>query len=188
MSICIPDVFLGVPAAGGLRTIPGEYIPTPRRHRRLRPSLFLFSIHFYFSGIMFGPLFNRNHAAIRRKSEYHTHTYSPGFLRIPELWVPLFLVFLSIYTVTVVGNLGMIIITKVNSKLHTIMYFFLSHLSFVDFCFSTVVTPKLFENLIMEDRTNSFSDCIVQFCFACLFGVADTFMLAAMSYDHIVAV
>ena len=111
-----------------------------------------------------------------------------GFSEYPELQVPLFLVFLSVYTVTVVGNLGMIIIIKVNSKLHRIMYFFLSHLSFVDFCFSTVVTPKLFENLIMEDRTNSFSDCIVQFCFACLFGVADTFMLAAMSYDHIVAV
>ena len=72
-----------------------------------------------------------------------------GFSEYPELQVPLFLVFLSIYTVTVVGNLGMIIIIKVNSKLHTVMYFFLSHLSFVDFCFSTVVTPKLLENLIV---------------------------------------
>jgi len=61
-----------------------------------------------------------------------------GFSEYPVLQIPLFLVFLSIYTVTVVGNLGMIIIIKVNSKLHTIMYFFLSHLSFVDFCFSTV--------------------------------------------------
>ena len=111
-----------------------------------------------------------------------------GFSEYPELQVPLFLVFLSIYTITVVGNLGMIIIIKVNSKLHTIMYFFLSHLSFVDFCFSTVVTPKLLENLIVEDRTISFSGCIVQFCFACLFGVAETFMLAAMAYDRVVAV
>ncbi|XP_010830624.1 PREDICTED: olfactory receptor 5D13-like, partial [Bison bison bison] len=111
-----------------------------------------------------------------------------GFSEYPELQVPLFLVFLSIYTITVMGNLGMIIIIKVNSKLHTIMYFFLSHLSFVDFCFSTVVTPKLLENLIVEDRTISFSGCIAQFCFACLFGVAETFMLAAMAYDRFVAV
>ena len=96
-----------------------------------------------------------------------------GFSEYPELQVPLFLVFLSIYTITVVGNLGMIIIIKVNSKLHTIMYFFLSHLSFVDFCFSTVVTPKLLENLIVEDRTISLSGCIAQFCFASLFGVAE---------------
>ena len=88
----------------------------------------------------------------------------------------------------VVGNLSMIIIIKVNSKLHTIMYFFLSHLSFVDFCFSTVVIPKLLENLILEDRTISFSGCIAQFCFACLFGLAETFMLAAMAYDCFVAV
>ncbi|XP_043772915.1 olfactory receptor 5D13-like [Cervus elaphus] len=111
-----------------------------------------------------------------------------GFSEYPELQVPLFIVFLSIYTVTVVGNLGMIIIIKVNSKLHTVMYFFLGHLSFVDFCFSTVVTPKLLETLIVQDRTVSFSGCIAQFCFACLFGVAETFMLAAMAYDRFVAV
>ncbi|XP_055278425.1 olfactory receptor 5D13-like [Moschus berezovskii] len=111
-----------------------------------------------------------------------------GFSEYPELQVPLFLVFLSIYTVTVVGTLRMIRIIKVNSKLHTVMYVFLSHLSFVDFCFSTVVSPKLLENLIAEDRTVSFSGCIEQCCFACLFGVAETFTSAAMAYDCFVAV
>ncbi|XP_014635218.1 PREDICTED: olfactory receptor 5D13-like [Ceratotherium simum simum] len=111
-----------------------------------------------------------------------------GFSEYPDLQIPLFLVFLSIYTVTAVGNLGMIIIIKINPKLHSIMYFFLSHLSFVDFCFSTTVTPRLLENLIVEDRTISFSDCILQFCFACIFGVTETFMLAAMAYDRFVAV
>ncbi|KAB0339741.1 hypothetical protein FD754_023695 [Muntiacus muntjak] len=109
-----------------------------------------------------------------------------SFSEYPGLQVPFFLVFLPVYMVTVVGNLGMIIIIKINSKLHMIMYFSLSHLSFVDFCFSAVVTPKLLENLIVEDRTISFSGCIVQFCCTCLFGVAETFMLAA--YDHFVAV
>ena len=94
MRICIPNIFLGVPAAAGLRTIPGEYIPAPQRHTKLLPALFLFSIHFYFSGIMFGPLFNRNHAAIRRKSEYHSHVYSAGFFRISRTPGPIFPCFL----------------------------------------------------------------------------------------------
>nr|XP_017510119.2 olfactory receptor 5D13-like [Manis javanica] len=111
-----------------------------------------------------------------------------GFSEYPELQVPLFLAFLSVYTVTVVGNLGMIVIIKINPNLHTIMYFFLSHLSFVDFCYSSTVTPKLLENLLVEDRTISFSGSIMQFCFACLFGVTETFMLVAMVYDRFVAV
>lgn len=111
-----------------------------------------------------------------------------GFSDYPDLQVPLFLLFSLIYTVTVVGNVGMIILIRINPKLHTVMYFFLSHLSFVDFCYSTVVTPKLLENLVVEDRTISFYGCILQFSFACIFAVAETFMLAAMAYDRFVAV
>ncbi|XP_059115326.1 olfactory receptor 5D13-like, partial [Peromyscus eremicus] len=112
-----------------------------------------------------------------------------GFSEYPDLQVPLFLVFLTIYTVTVLGNLGMIAIIRVNTKLRsTPMYYFLSHLSFVDFCYSTVVTPKLLENLVLEDRTISFSGCIMQFFFACTFVVTETYMLAVMAYDRFVAV
>ncbi|XP_005408255.2 PREDICTED: olfactory receptor 5D13-like [Chinchilla lanigera] len=111
-----------------------------------------------------------------------------GFSEYPDLQVPLFLVFLAIYTITVLGNLGMILIIRVNPKLHTPMYFFLSHLSFVDFCYSSVVTPKLLENLIVEDRTISFTACVTQFFLACIFVVAETFVLAAMAYDRFVAV
>ncbi|XP_070344678.1 olfactory receptor 5D13-like [Equus asinus] len=111
-----------------------------------------------------------------------------GFSEYPKLQLPLFLVFLTIYTVTVLGNLGMIVIIKINPKLHTPMYFFLSHLSFVDFCYSTIVTPKLLENLVVEDRTISFTGCIMQFFFGCIFVVTETFMLAAMAYDRFVAV
>ncbi|XP_024902990.1 olfactory receptor 5D13-like, partial [Pteropus alecto] len=111
-----------------------------------------------------------------------------GFSEYPELRGPLFLVFLTIYTVTVLGNLGMIVVIHVNPKLHTPMYFFLSHLSFVDFCYSTAVTPKLLENLVVEDRTISFTGCIMQFFFACIFVVTETFLLAVMAYDRFVAV
>ncbi|XP_069918152.1 olfactory receptor 5D13-like [Oryctolagus cuniculus] len=111
-----------------------------------------------------------------------------GFSEYPDLQVPLFLVFLTIYTVTVLGNLGMILIIRINPKLHTPMYFFLSHLSFVDLCYSTLVSPKLLENLVVEDRTISFAGCLLQFSFACIFVITETFMLAAMAYDRFVAV
>ncbi|XP_044536853.1 olfactory receptor 5D18-like [Gracilinanus agilis] len=111
-----------------------------------------------------------------------------GFSDYPNLKVPLFLMFLSIYLVTVVGNLGMIVIIQINSKLHTPMYFFLRHLSFVDFCYSTGVTPKLLENLVVEDRTITIEGCITQFFFTATFVVTETFLLAVMAYDRFVAI
>ncbi|XP_048216272.1 olfactory receptor 5D13-like [Perognathus longimembris pacificus] len=111
-----------------------------------------------------------------------------GFSEYPDLQVPLFLVFLTIYTVSVLGNLGMIAIIRLNPKFHTPMYFFLSHLSFVDFFYSSIITPKLLENLLVEDRRISFAGCITQFFFLCTCAVTETFMLAAMAYDRFVAV
>ncbi|XP_062949886.1 olfactory receptor 5D18 [Cynocephalus volans] len=111
-----------------------------------------------------------------------------GFSDSPQLQVPLFLIFLAIYSVTVVGNLGMIIIVKTNPKLHTPMYFFLSHLSFVDFCYSSTIAPKTLMNLVVKDRTISFSGCVVQFFFFCTFVVAESLLLAVMAYDRFVAV
>ncbi|KAM6158036.1 olfactory receptor 5D18-like [Rhynchocyon petersi] len=111
-----------------------------------------------------------------------------GFSDYPELQVPLFLVFLAIYSVTVVGNLGMIVIIKMNSRLHTPMYFFLSHLSFVDFCYSSSIVPRMLVNLIVEDRTISFSGCAVQFFFFCTFVVTESLLLAVMAYDRFVAI
>nr|XP_006997611.1 olfactory receptor 5D18-like [Peromyscus maniculatus bairdii] len=111
-----------------------------------------------------------------------------GFSDYPELKVPLFLVFLTIYSITVVGNIGMIIIIKINSKLHTPMYFFLSHLSFVDFCYSSVIAPKMLVNLVARDRTISFIECIVQYFFFAIFVVTESILLVAMAYDRFVAI
>ncbi|XP_004389217.1 olfactory receptor 5D18-like [Trichechus manatus latirostris] len=111
-----------------------------------------------------------------------------GFSDYPELQIPLFLAFLAIYSVTVVGSLGMIAIIKINPILHTPTYFFLSHLSFVDFCYSSIVAPKMLVNLVIKDRTISFLGCIVQFFFFCTFVVTEIFLLAIMVYDHSVAV
>ncbi|XP_003773856.2 olfactory receptor 5D18-like, partial [Sarcophilus harrisii] len=111
-----------------------------------------------------------------------------GFSDYPDLRIPLFLVFLVIYTVTVVGNLGMIVIIRINPKLHTPMYFFLSHLSFLDFCYSTIITPKLLEILVVEDRSMSFALCITQYSFASICVDTETFLLALMAYDRFVAI
>ncbi|KAM6158362.1 olfactory receptor 1165-like [Rhynchocyon petersi] len=113
-----------------------------------------------------------------------------GFSEYPDLQLPLFMVFLVIYTVTVLGNLGMIMIIRINPKLHTPMYFFLSHfhLSFLDICYSSVFTPKLLEILVVEARSISFNGCMVQFFFICAFVITEMFMLAVMAYDRFVAV
>ncbi|XP_068946958.1 olfactory receptor 5D18-like [Petaurus breviceps papuanus] len=111
-----------------------------------------------------------------------------GFSDYPELQIPLFLLFLVIYMITVVGNLGMIVIIRINPKLHTPMYLFLSHLSFLDFCYSSVITPKLLQILLVEDRSISFGPCITQYSFAAICVVTEAFLLAAMAYDRFVAI
>ncbi|XP_068946961.1 olfactory receptor 1165-like [Petaurus breviceps papuanus] len=111
-----------------------------------------------------------------------------GFSDYPELQVPLFLLFLVMYAVTVLGNVGMIVIIKINPKLHTPMYFFLKHLSFVDFCYSTVVVPKLLETLVVEDRSISIKACITQFSFGVTCVMTEMGMLAVMAYDRFVAI
>ncbi|XP_027702505.1 olfactory receptor 5D18-like [Vombatus ursinus] len=111
-----------------------------------------------------------------------------GFSDYPEFQILLFLVFLAVYVITVMGNLGMIVIIITNPKLRTPMYVFLKHLSFLDFCYSTSVTPKLLENLVSEDRTMSIPTCITQYFFTDNCALTETFMLAVMAYDHFVAI
>ncbi|XP_043827897.1 olfactory receptor 5D13-like isoform X1 [Dromiciops gliroides] len=111
-----------------------------------------------------------------------------GFSEYPELQVPLFLLFLTIYVVSVLENVGMIVIIKINPKLHTPMYFFLKHLSFVDFCYSTIVMPILLENLVVEDRSIAIKACITQFSFGIICVTTEMVMLAVMAYDRFVAI
>nr|XP_003423391.1 olfactory receptor 5D18-like [Loxodonta africana] len=111
-----------------------------------------------------------------------------GFSDYPELNIPLFLVFLAIYSVTILGNIGMIVIIKINPKLHIPMYFFLSHLSFVDFCYSSIFAPNMLVNLVVEDRTISFLGCVMQFFLFGTFVVTESVLLAVMAYDRFVAI
>nr|XP_003423121.1 olfactory receptor 8K5-like [Loxodonta africana] len=111
-----------------------------------------------------------------------------GVTRHPELQLPLFGVFLIIYMITVVGNLGMIILTKVDSHLHTPMYFFIRHLAFIDLGNSTVICPKVLENFAVEQSTISYYACATQMAFFILFIVSELFMLSAMAYDCYMAI
>ncbi|XP_062951115.1 olfactory receptor 1165-like [Cynocephalus volans] len=111
-----------------------------------------------------------------------------GFAEFPHLLAALFLLLLAIYMVTLVGNLGMIVVVNVIPKFQTPMYFFLVHLFFLDFCYSSVVTLKLLEILVVKDRTIPFKGCMTQFFFACTFVTVEMFMLAVIAYAQFVAV
>ncbi|XP_054419785.1 olfactory receptor 5M8-like [Pteronotus mesoamericanus] len=105
-----------------------------------------------------------------------------------ELQILLFLLFLAIYVATVAANLGMIVLIQVNVRLHTPMYFFLSHLSFVDLCFSSNVTPKMLEIFLSEKTTISYSACLMQcYLFIALVHV-EIYILAVMAFDRYMAI
>ncbi|XP_045871918.1 olfactory receptor 8D2-like [Meles meles] len=111
-----------------------------------------------------------------------------GLTDQPGLQLPLFFLFLLIYTVCMVGNLGLIFLIRISSQLHTPMYYFLSNLSFIDLCYSTVIIPKLLVNFVSEKNLTSFPECMTQLFFFCFFGIDDSYMLAAMAYDRYVAI
>ena len=111
-----------------------------------------------------------------------------GLTDNPELQIPLFIVFLLIYLSTVLGNLGMVGLILLDSHLHTPMYLFLSHLSLVDFGYSSAVTPKVMSGLLSIDKTISHNTCGTQFFFFVGFITTESFLLAAMAYDRYAAV
>ncbi|XP_013366702.1 PREDICTED: olfactory receptor 8G1-like isoform X2 [Chinchilla lanigera] len=111
-----------------------------------------------------------------------------GVSEQPELQLPLFLLFLGIYVFTVVGNLGMITLIRLCSHLHTTMYYLLSSLSFIDFCHSTVITPKMLVNFVTEKNVISYPECMTQLYFFLIFAISECHMLAAMAYDRYVAI
>ena len=111
-----------------------------------------------------------------------------GITDDPQLQIPLFLVFTLIYLLTLVGNLGVIMLILLNSRLHTPMYFFLSNLALVDFGYSTVITPKVMAGFLTGDKVISYEACAAQLYFFGSFLSVETFLLALMAYDRHAAV
>ncbi|GAB1294048.1 Olfactory receptor 151 [Apodemus speciosus] len=87
-----------------------------------------------------------------------------------------------------VGNLGMITLIGLNTQLHTPMYFFLSNLSLVDLCYSSVITPKMLINFVSQRNIISYVGCMSQLYFFLLFVIAECYMLTVMAYDRYVAI
>lgn len=107
---------------------------------------------------------------------------------IPYLQVIYFLIFLIIYTITLSGNVFLIVIVRIDSQLHTPMYFFLTNLSFIDICFSSTIVPKILVNTLSQDKSISFLGCASQMYFSLALGATECIILAVMAYDRYVAI
>ncbi|XP_072648068.1 olfactory receptor 9Q1-like [Canis lupus baileyi] len=111
-----------------------------------------------------------------------------AFTDCPEWGLPLFLLFLSIYVISLLGNAGMVLLIRVDGRLHTPMYFLLGHLSFVDICYSSTIVPQMLEVLLQRGAALSYTCCAAQFFLFTFFGSIDCYLLALMAYDRYVAV
>ncbi|XP_004781740.1 olfactory receptor 8H1-like [Mustela putorius furo] len=121
------------------------------------------------------------------------NTQVPDFILLgltdsEEVQRVLFVLFLLIYLVTMLGNAGMILIIRLDLQLHTPMYFFLSHLSFLDLNYSTVILPKTLENLLTSTKYISYVSCFTQMYFFVFLGATECFLLSSMAYDRYVAI
>ncbi|XP_070813328.1 olfactory receptor 5J3-like [Pituophis catenifer annectens] len=121
-------------------------------------------------------------------STWVTEFILTGLTEDPHLQLILFVIFFAVYAVTLMGNMGMIVLIRTSPQLHTPMYFFLTSLSFLDTCYSTTVTPNFLSNLLKEKKSISFASCFTQLYFYALFATTESYLLAVMAYDRYVAI
>ncbi|XP_077024077.1 olfactory receptor 8S1-like [Tamandua tetradactyla] len=111
-----------------------------------------------------------------------------GLSADPHIQPLLFVLFLVIYLLTMMGNLMMLLVIRTDSHLHTPMYFFLSHLSFTDFCVSSVIVPKMLENLLSKKKTISVAGCLAQILFLIVTAGTESCLISVMAYDRYAAI
>nr|XP_048278818.1 olfactory receptor 187-like [Myodes glareolus] len=111
-----------------------------------------------------------------------------GLTHLPQWKIPLFLLFLVIYLITIVGNLGLIVLIWNDPGLHIPMYLFLGSLAFVDTWLSSTVTPKMLLTFITKNKLVSLSECMIQFFSFVMCATMECFLLAAMAYDRYAAI
>ncbi|XP_049747587.1 olfactory receptor 9G4 [Elephas maximus indicus] len=111
-----------------------------------------------------------------------------GFSADTQLQLILFGIFLLLYLITLSGNMTLVILIRTDSRLHTPMYFFIGNLSFLDFWYTSVFTPKILVNCVSEDKHISLAGCGAQMFFSCVVAYTECYLLAAMAYDHHVAI
>ncbi|ERE87510.1 olfactory receptor 10A7 [Cricetulus griseus] len=111
-----------------------------------------------------------------------------GFTNNPDMQVSLFVLFLAIYSVTLLGNFLIVTVTSVDPALQTPMYFFLRNLSLLEVCFTLVMVPKMLVDLVSTRKVISFIGCGTQMYFFFFFGSSECFLLSMMAYDRFVAI
>ena len=111
-----------------------------------------------------------------------------GLSNEPELQSLIFGLFLSMYLITVFGNLLIILAVSSHPHLHTPMYFFISNLSVIDICFISTTIPKMLKNIRTQNKVTTYEGCIIQMHFFILFATLDVFLLTVMAYDRFVAI
>ncbi|XP_052582117.1 putative gustatory receptor clone PTE03 [Peromyscus californicus insignis] len=117
-------------------------------------------------------------------SEFHLLGLTDHHKLLPLI----FTIFLSVYLITILGNLLIIMAVSSGSQPHTPMYFFLSVLSINDICYSTVTIPKMLVNIQAQYDSISYIECLSQMCFVSVFGGMENLLLAVMAYDRYVAI
>ena len=111
-----------------------------------------------------------------------------GFSDRPWLELPLFVVFLISYILTIMGNLAIIIVSRLDSKLHTPMYFFLTNLSLLDLCYTTSTVPQMLVNICSLRKVISYGGCVAQLFISLALGSTECLLLAVMSFDRFAAI
>ncbi|XP_051015345.1 LOW QUALITY PROTEIN: olfactory receptor 8S1-like [Acomys russatus] len=111
-----------------------------------------------------------------------------GLSTDPYIEPLLFVLFLVVYLLTVVGNSLLLLVITADSQLHTPMSFFLRQLSFTDLCHSSVTAPKMLENILSEEKTIFVESCLAQAFFVFATGGTESCLLAATAYDRYVAI
>ncbi|XP_048217345.1 olfactory receptor 1013-like [Perognathus longimembris pacificus] len=111
-----------------------------------------------------------------------------GFTADEGLQLVLFFIFLTIYIISLLGNLLLMSLICSDSRLHTPMYFFIGNLSFLDLWYSSVYAPKILMTCVSEDKSISFAGCLAQFFFSAGLAYSECYLLAAMAYDRYVAI
>ncbi|CAH7469356.1 olfactory receptor-like protein OLF3 [Phodopus roborovskii] len=111
-----------------------------------------------------------------------------GLSRDWDTQVSLFILFLLMYLVTVLGNFLIILLIRLDSRLHTPMYFFLTNLSLVDVSYATSIVPQLLAHFLAAHKAIPFLSCAAQLFFSLGLGGIEFVLLAMMAYDRYVAV
>ncbi|XP_077346499.1 olfactory receptor 13C2-like [Lithobates pipiens] len=111
-----------------------------------------------------------------------------GLTDNPNIQLWLFQLFTLVYMTTLAGNILLILAVRTDNHLHNPMYFFLSNLSFLDICYTSIIVPKMLLNIVLSAKKISYTGCVLQVYFYLLMGETECILLGVMAYDRYVAI